>query len=358
MEELMRIVKAVAVVALALGAVEAAKHTVVKGDTLWDISGKYLKNPFQWQGVWKINPQIKNPHWIYPGDLIVLPGSGSDTAPAPVADSKDVVAPVDTSNALSAFPLGPDHQKAPVLMNDIESPLNLVGNTAQHQLNPETVLLAPVWSQDTVRSGEGRILWEKTGGFHMLLPGRSVHVGLGKNKGLKVGDVVEIFETGDEVATIVKPDQTGRLEQLRAYLVVSELSEESALCLISRVFGNITSSARVRTTAPVATRPIKDFLVDSSEAPVATAIANTSNSTLQMPGNYIILDHGSEAGLQQGDVVEFSDATLSRGQESWRAFGITVRSDHGRATIFLTGVSDQRVRLGDKAYVIRRAVAF
>ena len=352
----MRIVKAVAVVALALGAVEAAKHTVVKGDTLWDISGKYLKNPFQWQGVWKINPQVKNPHWIYPGDVITLPGGGSDTVVA--VPDKDTLAKLDTSNVLSAFPLGPDHQKTPTLVNETEEPLNLVGNEAQHQLNPETVLLAPVWSQDTVHAGEGRILWEKAGGFRMLLPGRTVHVGLGKKKGLKVGDVVEVFETGDEVATIVKAEQTGRLEQLRAYLVVSEVSDESSLCLVSRMFGNVTSSARVRPAAAVATRPIKDFLVESSAAPVATAIANTSNSTLQMPGNYILLDHGTDAGLQQGDVVELSDATLPRGQESWRAFGITVRSDRGLATVFLTGVSDQRVRLGDKAYVIRRAVAF
>ena len=138
----------------------------------------------------------------------------------------------------------------------------------------------------------------------------------------------------------------------------SEVSDESSLCLVSRMFGNVTSSARVRPAAAVATRPIKDFLVESSAAPVATAIANTSNSTLQMPGNYILLDHGTDVGLQQGDVVELSDATLPRGQESWRAFGITVRSDRGLATVFLTGVSDQRVRLGDKAYVIRRAVAF
>ncbi|MCS7312193.1 MAG: LysM peptidoglycan-binding domain-containing protein [Acidobacteria bacterium] len=53
-------------------------HIVEKGDTLWDLAGKYLNNPFLWPQIWELNKYIKDPHWIYPGDPLILPAVAAE----------------------------------------------------------------------------------------------------------------------------------------------------------------------------------------------------------------------------------------------------------------------------------------
>ena len=77
-------------------------YTVKKGDTLWDISARFLSKPWLWPEIWQANPQVKNPHLIYPGDVLSLvyvngePRVTRETGPGPQ---------VRVSEAIDTIPL-------------------------------------------------------------------------------------------------------------------------------------------------------------------------------------------------------------------------------------------------------------
>jgi hypothetical protein len=94
-------------------------YKVVKGDTLWDISGKFLKHPWLWPQVWRLNrEQIRNPHWIYPGQVIYLDRSGPYlTLKKPGSHGGDTLKlhPQVRSEGLNAIPSVPLHVIEPFL---------------------------------------------------------------------------------------------------------------------------------------------------------------------------------------------------------------------------------------------------
>ncbi len=84
------------------------RYIVRKGDTLWDISARFLKKPWLWPEIWQDNPQVRNPHLIYPGDELVLSGghvrhgAGSIEPHARITSLEDAVKPIPLS-ALKQF---------------------------------------------------------------------------------------------------------------------------------------------------------------------------------------------------------------------------------------------------------------
>lgn len=99
-------------------------YTVVRGDTLWDIARFFLEDPWRWPEVWQNNPEVENPHLIYPGDLLILSyvegrpvisrnspigmgtgtGSASDNTSYPTVKLRPQIRTSQTDRAISTIP--------------------------------------------------------------------------------------------------------------------------------------------------------------------------------------------------------------------------------------------------------------
>ena len=65
-------------------------YTVVPGDTLWSIAGRFLQNPWQWREIWRQNPQLRNPNRIYPGDVLQFSHDADGQPQLAVAERDEV----------------------------------------------------------------------------------------------------------------------------------------------------------------------------------------------------------------------------------------------------------------------------
>ena len=83
------------------------EYIVREGDTLWDIAGRFLTRPWQWPAIWQANPQVENPHLIYPGDRLSL--IYVDGQPRLVLDGTRRLSPevrrTDTTGPVTTIPL-------------------------------------------------------------------------------------------------------------------------------------------------------------------------------------------------------------------------------------------------------------
>ena len=128
-------------------------YVVRKGDTLWDISARFLQKPWLWPEIWQANPQVKNPHRIYPGDVLSLVYIGG----RPYLSSSGPQ--VKTGDAIGAIPLSQIEPflKELTVIDDVRSYPYVIG-----------------LEEDRLRSSSGQVVYVR--GMSGAQPGQIVQI--------------------------------------------------------------------------------------------------------------------------------------------------------------------------------------
>jgi hypothetical protein len=196
------------------------QHEVSRGDTLWDITQLYFDDPFEWPRVWALNPQITNPHWIYPGDEVRLLGDGdgsvsrgAELAGPASAASADAPATGARRAAQASFTL---RQLAFVDRADLEDAAIVAGSPTERQLLTfgDTIYLDEVaglrrGQTYAIYTDEREVVHPHTGevvGAYVRLLGEVEVVGVrdGERAVARITRAVDAVERGARVAPLVR----------------------------------------------------------------------------------------------------------------------------------------------------------
>jgi LysM repeat protein len=274
----------------------AQVHTVEKGDTLWDLSSKYLGSPWYWPKVWSYNPQIANPHWIYPGNQVrFFPGSGEETpARAEQVPSGDD----DELNPNQAIEGGDDEVqmvRLPVetktreivlkdgfaTPNEVEAAGTLVGSFAESEmLSPPAIVYLDFKDRSAVQVGASYLVYRTVGKLY--------HPRTGKFLG---------YQT-----------------QILGTVKVNRTSDPKVRATLEKSFDEIGRGARIG--------PAREQLFETV-TPTASAVSLQNltvvgqlETSLTMAGEQVrvLIDAGSAQGVQVGNVfsvIRQADPILS-----------------------------------------------
>jgi LysM repeat protein len=257
-------------------------HTVEKGDTLWDLSSKYLGSPWYWPKVWSYNPQIANPHWIYPGNQVrFYPGNGEETP----ARAEQVAGDEDELQAGQAIEGDDEVQmvRLPVEIKTREIVLK-DGFVTPNEVDAAGTLVASYAESE------------------MLSPPDIVYLEFKDRSAVQVGASYLVYRTVGKIHHPRTGKFLGYQTQVLGTVKVNRTSDPKVRATIEKAFDEIGRGARIG--------PARERLFETV-APVPNAVALKDltvvaqlETSLTMAGEQVrvLVDAGSAQGVQVGNV--------------------------------------------------------
>ena len=308
-------------------------HTVVTGDTLWDISSTYLGTPWVWPSVWDENQEIPNPHQIAPGDRIWIGAGVMRKVTREQADQMLEAAEEWVAVEPAAPSWEPTADELDLMVTEEQAPADSVADAPP----PRTVSVAEREAMGFVARGAvdaATSIVDSPSLRTWLADGDEVYVGLGLGD-VEVGDEFTIFRE----ARPVKDLKTGRLlgyhVDILGWLVVRAVSGESATAEIRMSHAEIQRGDRL--IPRVAPNPIVELRY-TPRGGQGEIVFMPSNRTHMGSNDYVYLNRGALHGFEVGSEVEvFTAGSLRRDRTRG---GRVMTPDHIDARMVLVEVGE------------------
>jgi hypothetical protein len=271
----------------------ASYYVVVRGDTLWGIAGRFLKNPFLWPQIWDANKYIKDAHWIYPGDPVLLP-------------KLSVVADQAGQPGATGTPEG------------VGETTGEGGAGAAGETTSTTTTLSPVTEEISLQCAQyvsaGRedeslyLLGSEHGEERHSVGDRDiVYLSKGSNSGVKPGDLFTAHHAAYDIHHPVSGRKIGTKIETTGWVKVILVEENASTAVVEQACTELHSGDYLKpfekVNVPMIVRkPPADRLTPHSGKANRYVVDLQEDVSMAGQGQFVTIDAGTEDGVAPGSV--------------------------------------------------------
>jgi hypothetical protein len=272
----------------------ATYYIIKRGDTLWDLAGRFLGNPFLWPQIWDQNRYITDAHWIYPGDPLIIPRVGVISDRAGVGEG--------APGAVGAEEIGVPGQ---------ETGVGAVGER-RSLLEPaitEMGLQCAHYILDDPEDASLNVIGSEQGATKLAFGDRDIlYLSKGSNAGVKAGDVYSLHHVSYEVKHPDNGRTIGRKIETTGWGRVVLVQEDSSTLMVEQAcldihLGDYAKPFQRVAVPMIVPRPAGDRLTPPTGKSDGSVVDIAEDSMIAGQEQLISINLGSANGIAPGNIL-------------------------------------------------------